>query len=223
MGGPIELEISGKKVLVPLPSKTSDEWVVVRSESIEVDKQDFMLKEWNKSYGIKHKVKDFTQLANVCSTNKSLTEWYALASLRYSQATQVPLYVKEEVEPAEYAKISSIITALNEVNSEKQALLDKEYKKFEEVRKRIEADAELRIAQLKSNNTAVKILTINKTTLPISILLQIDNFNPKENPDVMKDLFAREMLINYKKSLFKLHKEHPDLDIDKVISDGITK
>jgi len=39
----------------------------------------------------------------------------------------------------------------------------------------------------------------------------------------MKDLFAREMLINYKKSLFKLHKEHPDLDIDKVISDGITK
>jgi len=206
LGGPIELEISGKKVSVPLPSKTSDEWVVVKSESVEVDKQGFMLKEWNKTYGIKHKVKDFTQLANICSTNKSLSEWYALASLRYSQATQVPLYVKEEVDPAEYAKISSIITALNDVNSEKQNLLDKEYKKFEEARKRIEAEAELKIKQLKSDNVPVKILTINKTTLPISILLQIDNFNPKENPDVMKDLFAREMLINYKKSLFKLHR-----------------
>lgn len=223
LGGEVELDFDGSKVKVELPKKTTDEWVVVLSESLEVDRSAFMMSEWNKSYGKKFKVKDFDQLSKICSTNTDLIEWWSLTSLRYSRLTQVPLHLKGQVDPDEFMTISEVISEINKVNSEKQSKINEVTRELSARRNKIEEDAKEEIRKLKSNNVIVKILTVNTQDLPISILLQIDNFNPKENPDVMKDLFAREMLINYKKALIQLVKNKPDIDIDDVIKKGRSK
>lgn len=223
LGGEVELEFDGAKVKVELPKKTTDDWVVVLAESLEVDRSGFMMSEWNKTFGRKFKVKDFDQLSKICSTNTDLVEWWSLTSLRYSRLTQVPLHLKGEVDPDEYKTISEVISEINKINSVKQAEINEVTRELSAKRKKIEENAKIAINKLKADNVIVKILTITTQDLPISILLQIDNFNPKENPDVMKDLFAREMIINYKKALIKLVKDKPDIDIDDVISKGRTK
>lgn len=223
LGGDVELEISGKKLRVQKPQKNSDQWVCVQSESVEVDRQGFMLDQWVKTYDKRFPVKDFDQLVRICGSNRAFTEWYALTSALYSETTQVPLFLKGMIDPNEYKDKSRLISEINRVNSAGSARLQAFARKVELERKVIEKEIEEDIKKLLAKDKIVRVLTLNSTYLPMSITLLIDNFSPKENPDVMKDLFAREMLISYKKSLVQLIIDDPDIDIEYFINSGLTK
>lgn len=207
-----------------LPGNDSDDWNVVMQESIDLNKGEFILDEFKKSFP--HiKIKSYEELCRIASRSKALGKWLIQANLDYSLDSNLPLFLKNKIKPAEFAELSKDVRKIKLVvasNSVKRQALAEEYQAN---LAKLEKDEEENLSHMKKKSKILEILTLDSTVLPLSLQLQIDGFDPtlyglsQEN----KRMFAREILIQFKKSLVDLVIANPEVDIKKLIEENATK
>jgi hypothetical protein len=209
---------------VKLPDETLDNWVVVKQQSIKYVKGDIILEKFNKDFP--HAVVDsYDVICELASRSTKISEWLVNANTVYSELAEMPLYLDGLVEPKIYKGLTHDIQRINETigsfSQNRQQLAEK-YKNELKILEKKEKEA---IDKIKGNNKFLRVLTLNTTSLPLTLQLMINGYSPSnsENLQESQKVFAREMLINYKVSLIKKIIEDPNFKVDIVIDDNQLK
>jgi hypothetical protein len=209
---------------VKLPDETLDNWVVVKQQSIKYVKGDIILEKFNKDFP--HAVVDsYDVICDLASRSTKISEWLVNANTVYSELAEMPLYLDGLVEPKIYKGLTQDIQRINETigsfSQSRQQLAEK-YKNELKILEKKEKEA---INKIKGDNKFLRVLTLNTTSLPLTLQLMINGYSPSnsENLQESQKVFAREMLINYKVSLIKKIIEDPNFKVDIVIDDNQLK
>lgn len=210
------------KVDSPKPDEES-KWYVVQQQEFKIDKEEFILEKYNKDYP-NFKINDFRKLLRIVSRNEKLQSWYAKTSLLFADTIQLPLAYKDLFLPDEYKEMFTDISMykknLAKESEEIQTLSNKFNKDLEEIQDRYKNKNK----DLLSKNKYYPIITMNSNKLPLRIQLQIEDYSPQTADVVEKrKVFAREMLINYKRALIKYVSENENVDVFELIDSQILK
>jgi hypothetical protein len=123
-------EENGKFDIV-VDTTDNSKWTVIRQESYSLDKHELIMRKFNEDFP-QFNVENYKMLTDACSRSESMTLWLINANLTYSEESQVPLFVKDIIEPEHFVKLQSDLTLINkkvsEVSLEKRALVEN-YKK----------------------------------------------------------------------------------------------
>lgn len=215
--------VNGKTYEFDDPSGNSDDWTVVKQESYKLSKRETVLKKFNEEF--QFDVEDYDQLTRVCSRSKVFTNWLINANLAYSEEAQLPLFVKDVIEPQHFRKLQSTLSKINVIYSEQSLKKKKLAEQFKNDLKVIEQE-EIDLAdKLKKQDKLLHILAMNSTYLPFSIQLKIEKYVPKdeEKSQESREVFGRECLINYKRMLCKVVIDNPGIDIVELINTNMLK
>lgn len=215
---------SGKVTLLVDDINVNDpkSWKTIQQEDYRPDRNDFILKAFKKKFP-KHAnaVNSIETVNNLASRSKTINNWLVSAGIEYVLEVQAPQYLKDLVDPKEYKDASEDLAELNKLATKRsleEQLVVKEYK--DKIAKIEEKYDKLTESAKKSN--VVKILSLNSTSLPITLQLMIENYSPSvtsSSPD--KKTYAREILVNFKISLLKYFtkKENKDVDINEFLTE----
>jgi len=208
------------------PDKSEDNWVVIKSESVAYDKKALILDKFRTDFphlpisGVDDDVK-FDNLTRLCGRTRELARWFAQANLLYSDLTQLPLYLKDHVEPGAYSKIKDKVLLLNKkaaANAEARRELALEYEKKV---KRLDAEYKADVSKFIGSDKVLKIITLTAEAMPASLQLALDNYTPADKEvDIgeSRKRYAREMLIQFKIKLLEIIEADPSIDIDELVS-----
>lgn len=209
--------LAGGSLKVDAPKVNASDWLIKREESLRPEKKDFILKAFRKRFKNLN-VKDADQVYNLCSRSKLLNEWLSNTNLLYVDEVKIPAYAIDLLPTNKVKECYEIISDINDKNSRKAVAIKVLSDTFKDNLRNIENDKTYICDKELTNE--VKILILNTTDLPLTLQLAIENFTPAKNdefPDTRA--YAREMLFQYKKSLFQLIKEKPEIDINTVIDE----
>jgi hypothetical protein len=208
-----------------------EDWIVVKSQSVTFDKNDFFIKQFNKDFPNfkllgSGNFEKFTFLAESCARSPIMREWFASVSIKYSETTQLPLYLKNKVAPDDYKiyleRILELKDELSQIVLSRNNLAIQYNKDLAELKEQEDIIIKRSIGQ----DNILKILYLNTECLPFSIQLKVQGYEPK-NPDVdvatSKRRLAQEYLVQFKIALLDLVKEKPDLDIDSLLQEVAIK
>lgn len=197
-------------------------WKTVQQENYRPDRDDFILKSFKEKFP-RHAnaVNSIETVNNLASRSKLINNWLVSAGTEYVLEVQAPQYLKEIVEPSEYKEASEVLAELNKLSTKRsleEQLVAKEYKdKLCKI-----ADKYDKLTESTKKDNIVRILSLNSTSLPITLQLMIENYSPSvtsSSPD--KKTYAREVLTNFKISLLKYftRKENKDVNITEFLTE----
>lgn len=222
----IEINTELGKLVVEEASLNPDDWIVIKSQSKVFDKESFIVSEFIKDYpgftplGSNDSEK-FKFITELCGRQPALRAWYAASSVKYSDTTQLPLYLDKCVDPEEYAIIQDNLLRMKDelavVVKARNDLAAKYNSDLEALRKR-EADI---ISKSTGGNNAMKIVNLTTEALPLSIQMKIQSFDVKTGDLDIADSrrrLAQEYLAKFKIALFEFVKDNPTVDLDSLIN-----
>lgn len=203
----------------PVDIDDPKQWRVIKSESYLPDRNDFVVKCWAND----HKEFDTPNAETIyrlCSRSKNLSSWLEKVNLKYVISEAPPDYLKDFIDPNQFAKSTEILNKLSKHSKNETNELIEESKKYKNKVKEITK----KYADIYKKETIpnfVKIINLKSNDLPISFIMAIDNFSSAKGEDSPKaKTYARELLLTFKKGLLEFIKDKPeDFNIDQVIED----
>lgn len=218
------MELDGSVFTVDNNDINYEDWTVIKQESYKLSKSELVLSKFKKDFSA-FQIDDYEMLTRVCSRSKKLTEWLINANLIFSDEAQLPIFLKDIVEPKQFSNLQSDLTRINKVISDysikKRELADK----YKNDLRKLDVEEENAVDKIKEKDKLLTVLSLNSTCLPLTLQLQIEKYVPKdiENMQESREMYGRESLIQYKKMLCKIVMEVKDVDIKKIIDDNQLK
>lgn len=201
------------------PTKDSDNWYVIQQESFTIDKNDFILTKYNEDFP-KSKIDNYDMFELVLNRSSKLQEWYSLVSLQYTDSIQLPVAYKDLFKPEEYKGFFKDIQSYKNNLAKESAEIEELSNKFKKDVNIIKQKYFNKNKEIVDSNKFYPIITMNATQLPLSIQIEIESYTPKTGDITQqKSVFAREYLINYKRSLIEFVKTNPNVNIEEVIEE----
>lgn len=207
--------LPGGVLTIEAPKLNPNDWLIKNEEALRPDKGEFVFQAFKKRFP-NIKVKNSDQMYKLCSRSALLSQWLANVNLDYIDEVKIPAYALNLLDKN---KVESCYKVIKEINS-KEALKAKAIKTLSDKFKiDLEEINKNEIYKTTDNLTnEVKIIMLNTNDLPLTLQLAIENFTPKSKdsfPD--NKAYAREMLFQYKKRLFSLINEKPEINIQDII------
>jgi hypothetical protein len=202
-----------------------DGWVTIKSQSVTFDKTSFFVGKFNEdfpAYNLSGSNDDeqFTFLSELCARTPAMRKWFASVSVIYSNTSQLPLYLKDEVSPEEYKSVQNKTLALKDQLAEVIKERNDEARKYTAALERLR-EKELNITRKATGaDNIMKINLLNTEALPLSLQLKIQAYMPAGQDIEVADgrrRLAQEYLARFKVELLKLNRNVPDLDVDEVV------
>jgi hypothetical protein len=205
------------------PSKNKDGWYTIQQQSFSIDKGSFLVNEFNKDFP-NFKCNDIEQLNDIVSRSTALKEWFRSASLKFVDSIQLPVSLKDKIEPSEYQTYFEDMQSIKDNLAKKSAEIEKASVKFNNELKSITNEYENVIKNIKSKNKIYSILTLTKEDLPLTLQFEINGYSPKVD-DVVKERssYGSELLVEYQRVLIDKLNEDPDVDINQLINENRLK
>jgi hypothetical protein len=227
----MKFKISGHDITFNDPSANSGDWVYIKSQAVSYDRYSVVVNKFEKDFPhIKLLGNDSSNkyefLTSLVSRNKTLAQWYAGASIAYSELTQLPLYMKDLVTPSEYKGLEDSIKSCNDVIRTAAQDRVKLAEKYRADLRLIDAQETKSLESITSTSKITRIATLTSDNLPLSIGALIEGYTPTSKDRSIVDSrreYGKECLIQYKISLLNVLKTNPEVDIDKVIKEGALK
>lgn len=209
------------------PGSDQDNWVTIEAQSIVYDKNSFFINEFKSDFPDytllgSNDFEKYVFLSELCARNKSLRLWFAATRAKYSNTTQLPLYLQDSVTPEEYVSIQE---KLLEIKDKTAVIINK--------RKDLAAKYAADLAELENEerrvvnetigvNNILKIITLTTDSLPLSIQMLIQSYTAGSQDQDIADnrrRLAQEYLAKFKVALIKLNEEVDDLNIDDLVKE----
>lgn len=204
------------------PDVDTDNWTVVKQESLSYDKGSIILSKFNEEFP-KIAIDSYELLCKICSRSRSLNEWLITKNLEFSEFSQLPLFLKDKITPKSFQTLQVDIVKLNTTVATFAKKRETLARKYEEDLIKLEREELAEVVKLKGNNKILKVLSLNSTYLPITIQLAIENYIPTDSLADSRRTYGRECLIQYKSALIDLIINDPDINIDAVIESSVLK
>lgn len=208
-------------------SGNEDEWVVIESQSVTFDKHAFFIEEFEKQfvgYALlgSNNFEKFTFLSELCGRTEAMRLWFAATSIKYSNTTQLPLYLKECVAPDKYKEVLDKLLELKD----KLAVVTKERNdlavKYQADLKALNNKERDIVKKTIGDDNIVKIVSLTTESLPLSIQMKIQSYQANSADADLADgrrRLAQEYLAKFKKALIKLNDEQPIKDLDALLNE----
>lgn len=211
------------EVKVQYPNPDSKNWYTIEQQSFTIDKNEFILEKFKEDFP-RLKIKDYSQFELVLSRSEKLQDWYSKISLLYADSIQLPVAFKDIFNPKEYQQyFIDMQEYKSELANESNEIFDLS-NKFDTDLLIIKNKYKEKLDNIIAKDKVYPILTLRASQMPLSIQIEIENFTPKINDNTnQKSLFARELLINYQRSLLELVKNDPTVDILGIIESNLIK
>jgi hypothetical protein len=205
----------------------SNKWVTINSQSVSFDKQGFYIKEFEDSFPTYNLVgsnseEKFKFLTELCARTKVMKLWLATVTINYSNTTQLPLYLKDSVTPAEYKCVQE---KLLDIKSELSKIVEKRNvisAKYTADLNKLEAEEKAVVKKTIGANNILKIVTLTTQSLPLSVQMKIQAYTSESDDLDISDnrrRFAQECLAKFKTALIKMDKESTIDDIDVLLDE----
>jgi len=202
-------------------------WVTIESQSVEFNKKDFYIKEFNSSFSTytllgSNSDEQFVFLTELCARTESMREWFAAISINYSNTTQLPLYLKDTVTPSKYKDVQK---KLLEIKDELALIVVKRNDlsvKYTADLKQLQAAEKDVVKKTIGDDNILKIVSLTTESLPLSIQMQIQSYTAEsEHLDISDNRrrYAQECLAKFKTALIKLDTESTIDDVDELIQE----
>lgn len=204
-----------------------DDWITIQSQTVTYDKNEFFIEQFNldfPSYKIlgSNNLEKFTFLSELCGRKEIMRKWFAATSIKYSNTTQLPLYLKDGVAPNDYKRVQDNLIKLKDE-------LAKIIKKRNELAEKYSSDlAELEkeersvVKKTIGDDNVLKIVSLTTESLPLSIQMKIQSYTAGSADADLADnrrRLAQEYLARFKTSLIKLNKAKKITDIDALLKE----
>jgi hypothetical protein len=220
-------DINGIKLSVNDATENLDNWTVKKSEVVMYYKEEVIVKSFQAAFPHISLLGDsfeekFQFIGGLVSRNEKLLEWFSLEKLKYSDLAQLPSYLKDFIEPKQFANLQEKVSSVNSVISDYTARRTIAAKEYQNKLKQIDNEMNLKVKAIKGEDKIIKVLTLTSQSLPLSMAAALERYNANTDDADFADkkkLYVRELLTNFKVSLLKLIKEDPDIDIDLIISE----
>jgi len=202
-------------------------WITIKSQSVSIDKNAFYIDEFKSDFPAytllgSNELEKFKFLSELCSRSPELRKWYAATTLKYSDTTQLPLYLKNSVAPNEYKrvqdkllllkdKLAGVIKKRNELAAKYSADLDA-----------LEIEERQVVIKTVGDDNIIKIVSLTTECLPLSIQMKIQSYMANSSDADIADnkrRLAQEYLAKFKLALIKMSYENPNLNIDYLVNE----
>lgn len=169
----------------------------------EIKRSDFILERWSRDFpNVSHLT--WEQIAKLISRSTALQDWYFKQLQEMQVLVEMPSWAREIMSFKQFDKIRNDLKCYNEALSElsnKIALIAmKRNEEVKELRSNFNVKWESTL-----DNAHIFIFTLRTDQLPIRILMEIENYIPKNEKDLTKAQFSRLKLDSFKRKLFDLH------------------
>lgn len=214
-------DINGLKV--NKPAKNKDGWYTIQQQSFTIDKGSFLVNEFNRDFP-NFKCKDIEQLNDIVSRSSGLKDWFRCASLKFVDSIQLPVSLKDRIDPSEYQTYFEDMQAIKNNLALKSAEIEKASLIFNKRINSITKEYEDKNKVIKSRNKIYSILTLTKEDLPLTLQFEINGYSPKVD-DIVKERssYGSELLVEYQRVLIDRLNEDPEVDIDQLINENRLK
>lgn len=215
--------ISGINVSVEKPDKDDQNWVTVQQQSFTIDKSSFMLEKFKSDYSYVD-VKDYDQLLDVVNRSAILKDWFSKVSLEYANSIQLPLSIKDFYSPDEYQQQFTDIQEYRKNLSSQSYEIESAAQDFDVKVRLINRKYSDLNQKILKRSRMLPVLTMTIEQLPITLALLISKYRVSVDDDTNKTrIYARELLIQYQRSLLKVLNEHPGVDAQDLIYELASK
>lgn len=200
-----------------------EDWTVVKQESYKLSKEKIIVDKFNEEF--KFIVKDYKELTNACSRSKAFTEWLINANIAYSEEAELPLFIKDVIEPEHFSKLQTELTLINRKIADYSIRKRDLAERYKSDLKELQIKEEQETSKMKQKDKLLEVLSLNSQYLPFTLQLQIERYTPKdeENSQESREVYARECLIKYKRALCQIVVDNPSVDITEVINSNMLK
>jgi len=212
-----KFSILNNVIEVPEPLPNSENWYVSNTQTVSISKDQFFLTSWRSDFPT-IKVEKFDEISALVSRSKALQDWYAKKNVEYIRRIEVPGYLDKVLPPDDFNKIKQDLKEVNAAFSEEGAAIKEASDEFKRKLEAIRLKTKERLGKVYQNKI-VRVVTMNASELPLSLLVKIEGYTPKtDDPTQSRERYAQEVLYNYQRSLVQLLQSKPDVDIEAVIS-----
>jgi hypothetical protein len=209
------------------PSEDQNNWIIIKSQSVTFDKSEFFIKEFTKDFS-NYKLlgssdyEKFTFLSELCGRMPAMTKWFAATSIKYSDTTQLPLYLKQGVAPDVYNRVQKGLLTIKKEQADivdERDKLAKQYAKDLEALKIKEANI---VKKTIGDDNILKIVSLTTECLPLSIQMKIQSYMANSSDADVADnrrRLAQEYLALFKSELININNKSRINDIDALIEE----
>lgn len=203
---------------VEQPDIDFENWTIVQEESISYDKPQFILDEWNKEFP-DNQIDSYEKLVAVASRSKAMTLWLIDSNAKYSDYTQLPLFLENLISPKEYVALTTDIIEVNKVVADYSIKRQNLAKDYQQKLRKNESEEKETLDKIKSKSKLLQIMTLKQELLPLTLQMAIENYVPSDQTIMQESrrVYAREILIKFKKALVQELIKNPKLDVNNVI------
>lgn len=205
------------------PSKNKDGWYTIQQQSFTIDKGEFLVSEFNKDFP-NFKCVDKEQLDDIVSRSSALKDWYASAALKFVDSIQLPVSLKDKIEPDKYQTYFNDMQSIKSNLAEKSEKIELASRKFNKELDIIKDEYDKQINKIKQKDKIYHILTLTKEDLPLTLQFEVNGYSPKVD-DVVKERssYGAELLVEYQRVLIDKLNDEPEIDIVSFINDNKLK
>jgi hypothetical protein len=223
----MKIEYSSGTINITEPGPDQSGWTVIKSQSVSFDKNQFYIDAFNEDfpdYTIlgSNDLDKFTFLSELCARNPAMTKWFAAVSIKYSNTTQLPLYLKDRVAPDEYVRVQKGLLKLKdelaEIVKERNDLAVKYTADLE----RLKSKERNVVKKTIGDDNILKIVSLTTTSLPLSIQMKIQSYmanSPDADIADNRRRLAQEYLAIFKTELLDINSVTPIKDLDALIEE----
>jgi hypothetical protein len=223
----MKIEYSNGTINITEPRPDQNDWTVIKSQSVSFDKNQFYVDEFNKDFPDytllgSNDLDKFIFLSELCARNPAMTKWFAATAIKYSNTTQLPLYLKNRVAPDVYKRVqdgllelkdelAKIVKERNDLAAQYTADLDRLKLKERNVVKKTIGD-----------DNILKIVSLTTESLPLSIQMKIQSYmanSPDADVADNRRRLAQEYLAIFKAELIDINAQSPIKDLDALIEE----
>lgn len=223
----LNIDTSKGKLVVEDVAVNEDDWIVIKSQSVVYDKQSFIISQFMADFPNftilgTDDIEKFKFLTELCGRQPALRRWFAAVSIKYSDTTQLPLYLKDRVAPDEYKTIQENLLKMKDELAEIVNKRNDLAVKYSADLDNLKDQEDSIIKKSIGGNNVMKIINLSTEALPLSIQMRIQSYDPKTSDIDLSDSkrrIAQEYLIKFKIALLDLVKEQQLIDIDALLNE----
>jgi hypothetical protein len=223
----IDLKLpSGKVVEYVLPNrKDPSEWKIRRDQVFRPDKRAYVYNKFRLEFP-DIKIDDdisigYNLICRLVNRSKFLSLWLQTTNLMYANIVAIPSYLEGQASPEEFKdavdKVKFINNASVDMVKKNAAALDIYKKALAKNKEEYE-----KLVNIKNCSNAVKVMTLDSSLLPISLINEIENYTFNKELQPSREAYAREIVINFKTFLYKTAKQE-NIDVFTLVDALSTK
>lgn len=216
-----EKEVDGQLKTL-LPDTDPEKWLGLNDDEFRGDRKIYIENKWNQDHP-SMKLTEYDSIIGLCNRSRIASQWLAKVNSEYSNEQQVPIFFTNLISPEKMKELRVKNETISSLQFEYSDKVREESEAYKTKLNALDNTYKPQLDALVKEDKYLKIANLPSDMLPLTMILAIESYNPKDQAAPTRRAYARECLIRYKVSLLKKLVKDENFDVDKYIDDNSSK